>query len=67
MKTALILAASFALTTTACLAEDCSKSSCEKKSSLISKLFHKKACDKKEAASKGEGVLPVAGTNFIIN
>jgi hypothetical protein len=68
MKTALVLAASFALTTTACFAgEDCSKSCEAKKTGLMSKLFHKKACDKTVSSKKSDTDLQVSGTNFIIN
>jgi hypothetical protein len=65
MKSALVLAASFVLTTGASFAGDnCSKSSCEtKKVSLISKLFHKKGESKKSSNDD----VQVAGSNFIIN
>jgi hypothetical protein len=68
MKLALVIAASFALTTTATFAGDncSSKSSCSsKKVSLAQKLFGKKIAKSEKTSDDTD--LQFAGTNLIIN
>jgi hypothetical protein len=64
MKTALLIAASFVLTSTACFAADCKTSCDSKKVSLFSKLLHKKMIAEKKSEASG---LQIAGSNLIIN
>lgn len=66
MKTALLIAASFVLSTSASFAADCKDSCSVKKVSLLSKLFHKKL-DSTKKSSLGDTDMTIAGTSFIIN